>query len=100
MDSFGKTGSSLKSTSFIKLFLDLTSFSNVLRFPEAYKAPINDPMLVPETYDIGICSSSIAFNTPICAYPLAAPPPNAIPILFFFIVIFIILITIYYSLNQ
>jgi hypothetical protein len=49
MESFGKIGSSLKSTSFIKLFLDLASRSKVLRLPDVYKAPINEPMLVPAT---------------------------------------------------
>jgi hypothetical protein len=38
----------------MKLFLFLTSSSNCVRFPDAYKAPIKDPILVPEIKSIGI----------------------------------------------
>ena len=74
-------GSNLNKTSLIKLFLLCISSSNLLRFPDAYKAPIKDPILVPDIKSMGIFNSSIALSTPICAYPRAAPPPRAIPIL-------------------
>ncbi len=45
--------------------------------PEAYRAPTSEPALVPITMSGTIPCASSALMTPMCAKPLAAPPPRA-----------------------
>ncbi len=47
--------------------------------PVAKAPPTRPPMLVPAAASIGIWFSSNHLITPMCAMPLALPPPNATP---------------------
>ena len=49
--------------------------------PLAYKAPTTLPALVPATTEGAKPLASSILMTPMCANPLAAPPPRAMPIL-------------------
>ena len=49
--------------------------------PLAYKAPTTLPALVPATKAGAKPLASSILMTPMCAKPLAAPPPSAMPIL-------------------
>lgn len=59
-----------------------TAFSCIWKasMPLAYSAPTTLPALVPDTTTGANPLASSILITPICAKPLAAPPPSATPI--------------------
>jgi hypothetical protein len=53
--------------------------SSAAESPVAYAAPTIDPIDVPAMQSIGTRSSSSTLMTPMCAAPLAPPPPRTRP---------------------
>ena len=65
----------------VNSLLEFTASTFTGLMPLAYNPPASAPPEVPTMASIGMCSSSNAFSTPMCAAPRAPPPLKTSPTL-------------------